>query len=67
MEKTYHQAHQDSEYELDLLSKFDIGRDPLPDWMLWASRPERHIVRVVPATTLACLGSIILLVLRSMP
>ncbi|CAE7942834.1 pol [Symbiodinium sp. KB8] len=31
----HYEAHQDSEYELDMLSKFDIGRDPLPDWMLW--------------------------------
>ena len=63
--KTF-QAHRDAEYELDLLSKFDIGRDPLPDWMLWASRPQRQIV-LVEATTLAFLASVILPVLRSTP
>lgn len=29
------QAHKNSKM-LDMLSTFDIGRDPLPDWMLWA-------------------------------
>mmetsp|Transcript_42128 Transcript_42128/g.91438 ORF Transcript_42128/g.91438 Transcript_42128/m.91438 type:complete len:811 (+) Transcript_42128:113-2545(+) len=30
----HYQAHKDSQM-LDILSIFDIGRDPLPDWMLW--------------------------------
>lgn len=30
----HYEAHKDSEM-LDILSIFDIGRDPLPDWMLW--------------------------------
>jgi len=30
----HYQAHKDSKV-LDILSIFDIGRDPLPDWMLW--------------------------------
>lgn len=30
----HYQAHKNSKM-LDMLSTFDIGRDPLPDWMLW--------------------------------
>ena len=37
------QAHKDSKV-LDILSTFDIGRDPLPDWMLWV----RKLLRARP-------------------
>jgi len=48
----HYEAHRDAEYELDLLSKFDIGRDPLPDWMLWVHAVMVWFVVCVSAWTI---------------
>ncbi|CAJ1339653.1 unnamed protein product [Effrenium voratum] len=49
----HYQAHQGSDMDLDILSQLDIGRDPLPDWMLWVHAIMVWFVVCVSSWTVA--------------
>mmetsp|Transcript_46100 Transcript_46100/g.107829 ORF Transcript_46100/g.107829 Transcript_46100/m.107829 type:complete len:830 (+) Transcript_46100:108-2597(+) len=50
----HYEAHRTTQNNLDMLSMFDIGRDPLPDWMLWVHAAMVWFVVCVSAWTIAC-------------